>query len=334
MTNFPTSFFKRRTLLSAGLFLGAALCSATGWTQTYPTKPIKLIVPYAAGGATDITARTIGEKLTTRLGQPVLVDNRGGAGGVTGTDQALKSPADGYTFLVSLGTTMLINQYLYEKLPYNPQKDQALITQIALAPVVLLVNAQVPVNTAPELMQYIEHNKSKLAYGSWGMGSYAHLAGAWLSDNLKADMNHAAYKGESPMLQDLVGGQIQLTFASLQSARPYIESGRLKALAVTGTQRMIALPKVPTMSEQGIKDEVFRVIGWVGMSAPAKTPADVLARMGTEVRAILAQPDVPERIQQMGFIPVGSTAEEFNVQFKKDAPVWERLVKLSGAKLD
>lgn len=334
MTLLSTSIFKRRTLLSAGVILGAALSSATGWAQTYPSKPIKLIVPYAAGGATDITARTIGEKLTTRLGQPVLVDNRGGAGGVTGTDQAFKSPADGYTFLVSLGTTMLINQYLYEKLPYNPQKDQALITQIALAPVVLLVNAQVPVNTAPELMQYIEHNKSKLAYGSWGMGSYAHLAGAWLSDNLKADMNHAAYKGESPMLQDLVGGQIQLTFASLQSARPYIESGRLKALAVTGTQRMIALPKVPTMSEQGIKDEVFRVTGWVGMSAPAKTPADVLARMGTEVRAILAQPDVRERIQQMGFIPVGSTAEEFNVQFKKDAPVWERLVKLSGAKLD
>jgi len=264
----------------------------------------------------------------------VLVDNRGGAGGVTGTDQALKSPADGYTFLVSLGTTMLINQYLYEKLPYNPQKDQALITQIALAPVVLLVNPQLPVNTAPELLQYIERHKSKLAYGSWGMGSYAHLAGAWLSDNLKADMNHAAYKGEALMLQDLVGGQIQMAFASLQSARPYIESGRLKPLAVTGTQRMPALPKVSTMTEQGIKDEVFRVTGWVGMSAPAKTPADVLARVATEVRAIIAQPDVRERIQQMGFIPVGSTPEEFNVQFKKDAPVWERLVKLSGAKLD
>lgn len=334
MNVLSTSFFKRRTILSAGVILVATLGSAKGWAQTYPTKPIKLIVPYAAGGATDITARTIGEKLTTRLGQPVLVDNRGGAGGVTGTDQAFKSPADGYTFLVSLGTTMLINQYLYEKLPYNPQKDQALITQIALAPVVLLVNAQVPVNTAPELMQYIERNKGKLAYGSWGMGSYAHLAGAWLSDNLKADMNHAAYKGESPMLQDLVGGQIQLTFASLQSARPYLESGRLKALAVTGTQRMTALPKVPTMTEQGIKDEVFRVTGWVGMSAPAKTPADVLARIGTEVRAILALPDVRERIQQMGFIPVASTAEEFNAQFKKDGPVWERLVKLSGAKLD
>ncbi len=330
MTLFQTSFFNRRSLLAAGL----ALSAVTAWAQGYPTKPIKLIVPYAAGGATDITARTLGEKLATRLGQPVLVDNRGGAGGVTGTDQALKSLADGYTFLVSLGTTMLINQYLYEKLPYNPQKDQALMTQIALAPVVLLVNPQLPVNTAPELLQHIERNKGKLAYGSWGMGSYAHLAGAWLSDNLKADMNHAAYKGEAPMLQDLVGGQIQMTFASLQSARPYIDSGRLKVLAVTGTQRMPALPKVATMTEQGIKDEVFRVTGWVGMSAPAKTPADVLARVAAEVRAIIAQPDVRERIQQMGFIPVGSSPEEFGVQFKKDAPVWERLVKLSGAKLD
>jgi tripartite-type tricarboxylate transporter receptor subunit TctC len=330
MNFFRTSLLNRRSLLAAGLAWGVA----SAWAQAYPSKAIKLIVPYAAGGATDITARTLGEKLATRLGQPVLVDNRGGAGGVTGTDQALKSPADGYTFLVSLGTTMLINQYLYEKLPYNPQKDQALITQIALAPVVLLVNPQLPVNTAPELMQYIERNKGKLAYGSWGMGSYAHLAGAWLSDNLKADMNHAAYKGEALMLQDLVGGQIQLTFASLQSARPYIESGRLRVIAVTGTQRMAALPKVPTMTEQGIKDEVFRVTGWVGMSAPARTPPDVVARVATEVRAIIAQPEVRERIQQMGFIPVGSTPEEFGIQFRKDAPVWERLVKLSGAKLD
>jgi tripartite-type tricarboxylate transporter receptor subunit TctC len=264
----------------------------------------------------------------------VLVDNRGGAGGVTGTDAALKSPADGHTLLVSLGTTMLINQFLYDKLPYNPQTDQALITQIALAPVVLLVNPQLPVATAPELLAHIEKNKSKIAYGSWGMGSYAHLAGAWLSDKLKADMNHVAYKGEAPMLQDLVGGQLQMAFASLQSARPYIESGRLKVLAVTGTQRMDALPKVSTMAEQGIKDEVFQVTGWLGMSAPAKTPADVVARLGTEVQAVMALPEVRERIQQMGFLPVGSSPEQFAAQVRKDAPVWERVVKVSGAKLD
>lgn len=318
-------------LVSTGL-MGAAL--AQSGKDAWPAKPIKLIVPYQAGGATDITARTLGEKLSARLGQPVLVDNRGGAGGVTGTDQALKSPADGYTLLVSLGTTMLINQFLYERLPYQPQKDQALITQIALAPVVLLVNPQLPVNNASELMAYIERNKGKMAYGSWGAGSYAHLAGAWLSDKYKADMNHIAYKGEAPMLQDLVGGQFQMAFASLQSARPYIESGRLKPLAVTGPLRMDALPKLATMSEQGIKDEVFQVTGWVGMSAPAKTPPEVVARLGTELQAIIAMPEVRDRLQQMGFIPVGSSPEQFGAQFKKDAPVWERVVKVSGAKLD
>ena len=147
-------------------------------------------------------------------------------------------------------------------------------------------------------------------------------------------MNHIAYKGEAPMLQDLVGGQLQMAFASLQSARPYIESGRLKPLAVTGPQRMDALPKVATMAEQGIKDEVFQVTGWVGMSAPTKTPPEVVARLGAELQAVIAMPEVRERIQQMGFIPVGSSPEQFNAQFKKDAPVWERVVKVSGAKLD
>lgn len=328
---------QRRTVAGALASLAALSTlglAGTAQAQAWPAKPIKFIVPYAAGGATDITARTLGEKLAARLGQPVVVENRGGAGGVTGTDQALKSPADGYTVLVSLGTTMLINQFLYEKLPYNPQKDQALITQIALAPVVLLVNPKMPFNTAPELLAYIEQNKGKVTYGSWGMGSYAHLAGAWLSDKLKADMSHVPYKGEAPMLQDLVGGQLHMTFASLQSARPFIESGRLKALAVTGTQRMDALPKLSTMAEQGIKDEVFQVTGWLGMSAPAKTPPEVVNRLATELQAILAQPDMRERIAQMGFIPVGSSPERFAAQVKQDAGVWERVVKVSGAKLD
>ena len=328
---------QRRTVTGALASLAALSTlglAGTARAQAWPAKPIKFIVPYAAGGATDITARTLGEKLAARLGQPVVVENRGGAGGVTGTDQALKSPADGYTVLVSLGTTMLINQFLYDKLPYSPQKDQALITQIALAPVVLLVNPKMPFHSAPELLVYIEQNKGKVTYGSWGMGSYAHLAGAWLSDKFKADMSHVPYKGESPMLQDLVGGQLQMAFASLQSARSFIESGRLKALAVTGTQRMEALPKVPTMVEQGIKDEVFQVSGWLGMSVPARTPPEVVNRLATEMQAILAQPDMRERIVQMGFIPVGSSPERFGAQFRQDAAVWERVVKVSGAKLD
>lgn len=332
-----TPAIPRRVLagaLSAFTVLTTLGLSGLAQAQSWPAKPIKFIVPYAAGGATDITARTLGEKLSARLGQPVIVENRGGAGGIMGTDQALKSAPDGYTVLVSLGTTMLINQFLYDKLPYHPQKDQTLITQIALAPVVLLVNPKMPLATAPELIAHIEHNKGRVTYGSWGMGSYAHLAGAWLSDKLKADMSHVPYKGESPMLQDLVGGQVQMAFASLQSARSFIESGRLKALAVTGTQRMEALPKVPTMVEQGIKDEVFQVSGWLGMSVPARTPPEVVNRLATEMQAILAQPDMRERIVQMGFIPVGSSPERFGAQFRQDAAVWERVVKVSGAKLD
>lgn len=329
-----TSPFNRRTLLGTSLALAAALAGGTSWAQSYPGKPIKLVVPYAAGGATDIVARTIGEKLSARLGQPVLVDNRAGAGGIMGTDAVAKAQPDGYTFLVSLGTTLLINQFLYEKLPYKPGSDFALMTQIAIAPVTLLVPASSPVKTANELVAYIGQNKGKLSYGSWGAGSYGHLGGAYLSQKLNADMAHAPYKGEAPMLQDLAGGQIQMAFASLQSAKPYIDSGKLRVIGVTGEQRMPTLPSVSTLGEQGLKDEVFRVSGWMAMAAPAKTPADIVQRVTAEVRAICNLPEVRERITGMGFIPVANTSEEFSAAYRKDFPVWERVVQLTGARLD
>lgn len=302
--------------------------------QVYPSKPIKLIVPYAPGGATDIIARTLAEKLTDRLGQPVLIDNRAGAGGVSGTDAAAKAAPDGYTFLVSLGTTVLINQFLYEKLPYNPSRDFTLVSQLALAPVTLLVNPNSSIKNANDLKAHILKNPSKLSYGSWGMGSYAHLAGAYLSQSLNADMTHAAYKGEAPMLQDLVGGQIDFAFASAQTAKPYIDSGKLRSIAVTGEQRMSVLGTVPTMREQGFKDDIFRVTGWIAMAAPAKTPTELVQRVSSEVRAIVALPETQDRIHKMGFIPVGNTPEQFSVVYKNEFPVWERVVKLSGAKLD
>jgi tripartite-type tricarboxylate transporter receptor subunit TctC len=325
----------RRQVLSAAAIVWMTLCvSPCAHAQTYPAKPIKLIVPYAPGGATDIIARTLAEKLSDRLGQPVLIDNRAGAGGVTGTDAAAKAAPDGYTFLVTLGTTVLINQFLYEKLPYNPGRDFSLVSQLALAPVTLLVNPNAGINNANDLKTRILKNPSKLSYGSWGMGSYAHLAGAYLSQNLNADMTHAAYKGEAPMLQDLVGGQIDFAFASAQTAKPYIDGGKLRAIAVTGEQRMSVLPSVPTMREQGFKDDIFRVTGWIAMVAPAKTPNDVVQRVSAEVRAIVALPETQERISKMGFMPVGNTPEQFAAVYKNEFPVWERVVKLSGAKLD
>jgi tripartite-type tricarboxylate transporter receptor subunit TctC len=166
------------------------------------------------------------------------------------------------------------------------------------------------------------------------MGSYAHLAGAYLSQSMSADMTHAAYKGEAPMLQDLVGGQIDFAFASAQTAKPYIDGGKLRSISVTGEQRMSVLPNVPTMREQGFRDDIFRVTGWIAMAAPAKTPNDVLQRVAAEVRAIVALPETQDRINKMGFIPVGNTPEQFAAVYKNEFPVWERVVKMSGAKLD
>ena len=325
---------RRQVVATAAVALMAMCAGTQAQAQAYPNKPIRLIVPYAPGGATDIIARTLGEKLADRLGQPVLVDNRAGAGGVTGTDAAAKSAPDGYTFLVTLGTTVLINQFLYEKLPYNPGRDFSLVSQLALAPVTLLVNPNSGINSASDLKAHIQKNPSKLSYGSWGMGSYAHLAGAYLSQSMSADMTHAAYKGEAPMLQDLVGGQIDFAFASAQTAKPYIDGGKLRSIAVTGEQRMSVLPNVPTMREQGFRDDIFRVTGWVAMAAPAKIPNDVLQRVAAEVRAIVALPETQDRINKMGFIPVGNTPEQFAAVYKSEFPVWERVVKMSGAKLD
>lgn len=325
----------RRQVVATVAVALMVLCAGTqAHAQAYPNKPIKLIVPYAPGGATDIIARTLAEKLSDRLGQPVLIENRAGAGGVTGTDAAAKSAPDGYTFLVTLGTTVLINQFLYEKLPYSPARDFSLVSQLALAPVTLLVNPNSGMNSASDLKAHIQKNPSKLSYGSWGMGSYAHLAGAYLSQSMSADMTHAAYKGEAPMLQDLVGGQIDFAFASAQTAKPYIDGGKLRAIAVTGEQRMSVLPNVPTMREQGFKDDIFRVTGWIAMAAPAKTPNDVMQRVSAEVRAIVALPETQDRINKMGFIPVGNTPEQFAAVYKSEFPVWERVVKMSGAKLD
>lgn len=235
---------------AAGLLLAGALPLQAA--EPWPTKPVKIIVPFNAGGATDTVARLIGEKLSSRLGQPVLIDNRGGAAGILGTDAVAKAAPDGYTLVLSLSTSLLINQFLYTKMPYNAQRDLALVSLIANAPTVLVVNAGLPVSNGAELMAYMAKNKGKLSYGSWGVGSQAHLAGAYMSQAQDADMSHVAYKGEAPMLQDLIGGQIQLAFASALGAKPHIETGKLKAIGVTGEQRMTVLPNVPTLPEQEI----------------------------------------------------------------------------------
>lgn len=329
---------KRRSVLQGMAALGSTGLLGTALAQTgkaaWPTKPIRLVVPFNAGGATDIIARTVGEALSKRIGQPVVVDNKGGAAGILGTDAVAKAPADGHTLLLTLSTSMLINQFLYTKLPYNPQKDLALITQVAAAPVTLVVHPSVPANNMKELLAYVKAQKGKLSYGSWGTGSYAHLAGAYMSKTTDSDMVHVAYKGEAPMIQELIGGQLQLCFSSALNTKPFIDSGRVKAIGVTGKQRMDILPKVPTIFEQGVQDDAYSIFGWLAMGAPAGIPKEIVDQLSAHLREVAKDPKVVERIAAAGFLPMMNSPQEFQQNYQRDMPIWKALVEAAGARLD
>jgi tripartite-type tricarboxylate transporter receptor subunit TctC len=327
-------FLNRRALLGAAASALTLCVSTLAHSQAYPAKPIRMVVPFAAGGATDVLARILGEKMAVGLGQPIIIDNKSGAAGIIGTDVVAKAPADGHTLVLSLSNSLLTNQFLYDKLPYSTQRDLTLVYQIAMAPVVLMVHPSVPARTGPELLKYIATNKGKLAYGSYGVGSYPHLAGAHMSLTQQADMNHIAYKGEAPMMQELLGGQIQMAYASALQAKPHIESGKIRVIGVTGERRMSTLPNVPTLAEQGMKDEAYRVTGWLAIAAPAGTPRAVVQRIADEVRKATQLPDVQARVAAMGFEIKDSSPEAFAAAYKLELPVWERLIKQSGAKLE
>ncbi|MBY0411512.1 MAG: tripartite tricarboxylate transporter substrate binding protein, partial [Burkholderiaceae bacterium] len=314
------------------------LAAGTGTTAlaqaAYPNKPIKIIVPFAAGGATDVLARVLAEKLTIGLGQPIVIDNKPGAAGIIGTDAVAKAAPDGYTLLLGLSNSMMTNQFLYKKLPYSPERDILPVYQIAIAPLVLVAHPSVPVSTGPELLKYVAANKGKVSYGSYGVGAYPHLAGAYMSLSQNADMSHVAYRGEAPMVQDLLGGQIQIAFASALQAKAHIEAGKLKAIGVSGERRMGTLPNVPSLAEQGMNDEAYRIAGWLAIGAPVGTPAAIVERIASEVRKATQMPDVIQRIVGMGFDVQNSSPALFAASMVKERPVWERLIKVSGAQLD
>ena len=326
----------RRQWLKQSIGSLAALgLPGVGFSQdAWPAKPIKIVVPYNAGGATDIVARLVAERLSAAVGQPVLVENRGGASGIMGTDAVAKAAPDGYALTVSLSSSLLLNQFLYKSLPYDTGRDLVLISQIAMAPVTLVVHPSVPARNGPELLDYVRRNPGKLAYGSWGVGSYAHLGGAYLSETQRGDMTHIAYKGESPMLQDLIGGRIQMAFASALGAKPYVDNGRLALIGVTGEQRMQVLPDSPTLAEQGLTDDAYRVVGWVAIAAPIQTPKPVVARLAGLMQTMTRTPDMRERLSAMGFIALGNTPEAFLANYRGEYAVWQELVRKSGARLD
>ena len=328
----------RRAMLQGLAALGGggllATAHAQGARTPWPTRPIRLVVPFNAGGATDIIARTVGEALSQRIGQPVVVDNKGGAAGILGTDAVAKAAPDGHTLLLSLSTSMLINQFLYAKLPYDPQKDLALVSQIAAAPVTLVVHPSVPANDMKELLAHARANRGKLSYGSWGTGSYAHLAGAYMSKTTGSDMTHSPYKGEAPMIQDLIGGQLQFCFSSALNTKPFIEAGRLKAIGVTGRERMQILPQLPTIYEQGVTDDAYSIFGWVAMGAPAGTPRDIVEALHGHLREVARDPKVLERVAGAGFMPLFNSPQEFQRNYRHDMPIWKALVEAADARLE
>lgn len=330
----PLHISRRTVLQTLAALGGTALLGNVSAQSAWPTKPVKLVVPFNPGGATDLIARTLAEALSKRIGQPVIVENKGGAAGVLGTSAVTNAQADGYTFLLSLSTSMLINQFLYTKLPYNPQKDLLMLSQIAGAPVTLVVHPSIPANTMPELLAYAKANKGKLSYGSWGVGSYAHLAGAYMSKTTESDMVHVAYKGESPMIQDLIGGNIQVCFSSAINTRPFIESGRVKIIGVTGTTRMEILPQVPTLHEQGVTDDAYSIFGWVALGAPAGLPQNIVDTLYGHLKEIIKEPQMLERIKGAGFIPMMNSPQDFQRNYQRDMPIWKALVETADAKLD
>lgn len=319
----------------AGLLAAVTVPSASAAETGYPGKPVRMIVGMPPGGATDVLARMLAEKLAPALGQPVLVENRPGAGAIIGTDALAKAPADGYTLSVILSNAVLANQFLYRKLPYDPGRDIAYVYQLVDAAVVLAATPDQPYRTAAEFAAYAQANPGKVTYGSYSPGSYGHVAMAYLDGRLGSGMTHVGYKGEAPMLQDMLGGRVDVAFGSASNMGPHVQSGRLRFLGVTGPRRMTALPDVPTLVEQGLKDPPFELFGWVGLIAPAGTPHPIQDRLAREVGKAMADPDLQQRIRGLGFEPVAhSSPQQARARYDADVPVWRTLVEASGAKIE
>jgi tripartite-type tricarboxylate transporter receptor subunit TctC len=316
--------------LIAGVLLAA--CAATASAQSFPSKPIRIVVPFPPGGTTDVLARAAAQKLSDTLGQPAVVDNRPGAAGNIGAELVAKSPPDGYTLLMGTVGTHAINPALYPKMPYDHIRDFAPVILVAGVPNVLVVNPSLPVNSVQELVAYARANPGKLNFASSGSGTSIHLSGELFKTAAGLSMTHVPYKGSAPALMDLIGGQVQLMFDNLPSALPQIKAGKLKALAVTSRERAPALPNVPTIAESGFPG--FEASSWFGLLAPAGTPQPVIATINGEVAKWLASPDAKEKLLAQGANAAGGTPEDFAKHIAAETAKWQKVVKESGAKVD
>jgi tripartite-type tricarboxylate transporter receptor subunit TctC len=312
----------------------ALLCFAASLAQAqdYPTRAIRLIVPFSPGGVADTSARVVADRLAARLGQQVVVENRAGASGNIGTQMVAQSAPDGHTLVLGFDGTMVINPWVFPSIPFDTVKDFVPVTKLGDATLIMVANPSVPVKDMKELIALAKSKPGSLSYGTSGTGGTPHLAGELLNQRAGISLVHIPYKGGGQAVGDVVGGQIPLVYTAIASAQQYVKSGRLKALGVSGAKRSTSLPEVPTFIENGL--DGFVVDSWVGIFAPAKTPRAIVDRLQRELAVILAQPDVRERYAVLGIEPVGNTSEQFGEQVRADLAKWEKVVKQANIKAE
>lgn len=310
----------------------AAVAVATfGAQAAWPEKPVKLVVPYAAGGAADALARVVATELGTRLKQQVIIENKAGAGGTIGAQSVAQAPADGYTFLYD-ATSFAVNPSLFPKLGFNYSRDFAPVGIVARIPTLLVVPATSPVNSVADLVQRARAKSGQMTYASAGNGGAAHLSAELFAQGMKLSLVHVPYKGGSPALTDLAGGQVEVMFSAVTACGPLVKSGKLKAIATAFDHRIEAMPQVPTVAESGLPG--FSAYEWNAIWAPAATPADIVKRMETELRDVLGSPAVRQRLAELGALPAGGGAKELDAFVRAETTKWAGVIKSSNIKLD
>jgi len=320
-----------QTVLSVALALGVA----AGHAQVeggYPSKPIRMIVPSAPGSGPDIMARAIAQKLTDALGQAIVIDDKPGAGGIIGSEAAAKAPPDGYTLIMSNAGAHTVNPGLYAKLPYDPVKDFAPVTLVALAPNILIVHPTLPVRNVKELIALAKSKPGELTFGSGGNGSTAHLSGEMFKTMAGINIIHIPFKGSPAAVIGVIAGQIALAIPNIPPALPHVRSGKLKALAVTTAKRAAGVPDLPTVAESGLPG--YEATAWFGVLAPAATPPQIIARLNAAIVKIAHARDMQERLTAEGADAVGNTPEQFAQIIRNDIAKWAKVVKASGARAD
>ncbi len=323
----------KKTLVTTAVLAAAWLVEpVVAQTTDFPNKPVRIVVPFPPGGATDITARVVAEKLSTKWGQPVVIDNKAGAGGNVGSDLVAKSAPDGYSIVLGVTGSHSINISLYKKMPYHPLSDFEPLTQATIYPNAIVVNPQVPANNLPELIALLKKEPGKLSYGSDGNGTASHLGMEILKSKANVQLTHIPYRGSTPMITDLLGGTLMVGNTGLPAVQQHLKAGKLKMIAITTPQRAPGAPDYKTVAEQGFAN--FNAAPWAGFFAPKGTPKPVVDKLAQDLADALKQPDVVQKMNELGSTVVGNKPDEFRQFVSRQIEMWAEGVKISGATVD